>query len=305
MILRQHPRFSLDFEPLIPVDLNDEEQSQWIFCLAADWPDLVRPIPGKANNPPKIPADPASRTTYHRPQWHFINFPYGVPVAQEEALEAAAKQNLDLDTNTPAKEEMNFNAIQAFKFNANILTTSDDPKAQAVALCWILHLSGDLHQPLHCIALFTPHLFAPGTGGKTEGDRGGNSITWGTGQGDNLHSVWDDSPGPNSEAQQYASIRNVTAHLLSPDNLQAAKAAQRQLDPATWAQESFTIAKTEAYTEAVIKDVLLSDQNANVVPSHVITKPDGYENAIRPTATKRVAEAGFRIAAWLKANPAK
>ena len=26
----------------------------------------------------------------------------------------------------------------------------------AIALCWLLHLYGDLHQPLHCVARFSP-----------------------------------------------------------------------------------------------------------------------------------------------------
>ena len=52
---------------------------------------------------------------------------------------------------------------------------------KAILLCWLFHLVGDIHQPLHCSAMFTPRLFS-------EGDRGGNSIKVGK---YNLHSTWD------------------------------------------------------------------------------------------------------------------
>lgn len=304
-ILRQHPRFAQDFEPLIPADLTAGQQEQWIFCLAADWPDAVRPVPGVSANNARIPADPASRTSYHRPSWHFINFPYAIPPADEQALETAAKKHLNLDTTEPAREEMNFNAIQALKFNTRVLTTSNDAQAQAVALCWILHLIGDLHQPLHCVALFTPHLFAPGAGDKAAGDRGGNRIAWGKGHADNIHWIWDDAPGTNKEASAYESARKVADLLLTASNVQAATAAQKQLDPTAWAHEGFSIAKEEAYTAAIKQEILNSDQNPNVQPARVISMPPAYEDAIRPTANKRVVEGGFRAAAWLIAYPAR
>src|SRR6202021_3878931 len=71
-----------------------------------------------------------------------------------------------------------------------------DPKVsasdKAVALCWILHLCGDIHQPLHATELFSPQF--------PTGDQGGNQfiILRDPPYADsraNLHFVWDSLPG--------------------------------------------------------------------------------------------------------------
>ena len=54
------------------------------------------------------------------------------------------------------------------------------------ALSWLIHLIGDIHQPLHCVTHITSQHPAP------EGDRGGNSFKL-KGTPNNLHSVWDSS----------------------------------------------------------------------------------------------------------------
>ena len=43
---------------------------------------------------------------------------------------------------------------------------SNSPDVKAMAYCWLFHLVGDIHQPLHCTALFSAEHFP-------KGDRGG------------------------------------------------------------------------------------------------------------------------------------
>jgi S1/P1 nuclease len=66
--------------------------------------------------------------------------------------------------------------------------TNAGPELRAVYLSWLIHLVGDIHQPLHCVSLFTydyPH-----------GDRGGNDFYVKPGQrGVRLHGIWDELLG--------------------------------------------------------------------------------------------------------------
>ena len=61
---------------------------------------------------------------------------------------------------------------------------------KAVVLCWIFHLVGDVHQPLHVVSMFTPEL--------PDGDRGGNLI-FVRPRPDSppmrLHAFWDNATG--------------------------------------------------------------------------------------------------------------
>src|SRR4051794_37148479 len=62
-------------------------------------------------------------------------------------------------------------------------TTAED---KAVALCWILHLIGDVHQPLHCATLYSPQF--------ERGDLGGNSFGVKiNGKEYRLHTFWDNA----------------------------------------------------------------------------------------------------------------
>jgi S1/P1 Nuclease len=38
--------------------------------------------------------------------------------------------------------------------NENIVKNNSDPHAKAMALAWLFHLVGDIHQPLHTAQLF-------------------------------------------------------------------------------------------------------------------------------------------------------
>jgi nuclease S1 len=97
------------------------------------------------------------------------------------------------------------------RFRAQILSPNTTPDDRAVALKYIIHLVGDMHQPLHC---------------SDNNDRGGNnvSVSW-FGEQTNLHKVWDsriiDRPQltndqfvqgliDGSNAQEMAEMRNGT-----------------------------------------------------------------------------------------------
>ncbi|RVT82452.1 S1/P1 nuclease [Inhella crocodyli] len=67
--------------------------------------------------------------------------------------------------------------VEAIKRQVEVLRTSTDPEERLKALKWVVHLVGDVHQPLH--AAFGD-------------DKGGNLFQiQAFGKGGNLHSLWD------------------------------------------------------------------------------------------------------------------
>jgi len=60
------------------------------------------------------------------------------------------------------------NILSALEENRRIVKSQVSADKRAIALAWLLHLVGDVHQPLHTIQMFRreyPH-----------GDRGGNEV---------------------------------------------------------------------------------------------------------------------------------
>jgi hypothetical protein len=39
--------------------------------------------------------------------------------------------------------------------NESVVENQNDPERRAIALAWLFHLVGDIHQPLHTAQLFT------------------------------------------------------------------------------------------------------------------------------------------------------
>ena len=80
------------------------------------------------------------------------------------------------------------------KILANSAAASVD---QAAALSWIIHLVGDIQQPLHCVTLVNA------TYPKPQGDRGGNLFFVSVaGNTINLHSFWDSLPGHSLDMKE-------------------------------------------------------------------------------------------------------
>jgi hypothetical protein len=52
--------------------------------------------------------------------------------------------------------------------NESVVKNQNDPERRAIALAWLFHLVGDIHQPLHTAQLFIVDY--------PQRDRGGNEI---------------------------------------------------------------------------------------------------------------------------------
>jgi len=92
------------------------------------------------------------------------------------------------------------NILTAMAENGRIVKNETDPELKAIALAWLFHLVGDIHQPLHTAQLFTVDY--------PKGDRGGNEIcvrVTQQGQPMDLHRFWD---GVITSSQNLTRLRN-------------------------------------------------------------------------------------------------
>ena len=99
----------------------------------------------------------------------------------------------DQPPSVQTKEPEPVNILTAMAENESVVKNENDGERSAVALAWLFHLVGDIHQPLHTAQLFTVEY--------PEGDRGGNEICVRVTQAEQpieLHRFWDGvitSPG--------------------------------------------------------------------------------------------------------------
>lgn len=136
-------------------------------------------------------------------------------------------------------------------------------------MVWLIHLVGDVHQPLHATSRFTNAV--------PKGDAGGNAIKLCLSPcRDELHAFWDQVVGRNETVS--ASIR--AAHALPPPN--AAKVTIA--DETVWIQESFEIARTVAYAAPIGTGTGPFTLDAN------------YKSHARTVALGQIALAGARLA---------
>jgi len=272
-ILRKHKDFDKHFKKPMATQLpgaNAADEERWIFLQASIWPDLIGSSP-----------------------WHYVNFPLFLSEADEMALKNEIKPNLnsELPKSLSKKKMKDLNCIQAVKLSLRKLNDAHTEDAEkAIYYCWLMHLVGDIHQPLHSTSLVSRARF-----NQNEGDRGGNGVK--TKQEGSLHSYWDSRFG---RGQHLDDIRERTKKIA--DNAGAVKAgesARSKLNPNDWVSESHHLAKTVVYTKEILNAVSAGELTPNA-PLKKIDLSDAYRKQAHEIADRRVAEAGYRLAAILK-----
>ncbi len=109
-------------------DARGEERVRRMFVQGSRWPDDVR------------------FTAADRPAWHSARWAIVTDDAPPEARKLAEGRG-----GRPAGQ-----AIEALTLNAAVLSDPESkPHERALALTWVLHIAGDIHQPLHTADLFS------------------------------------------------------------------------------------------------------------------------------------------------------
>jgi hypothetical protein len=254
-LLKQTPQYARDWKPTAD-GLPEAERGLYLFMMAARWADDIR-------------GDPR----YDRPPWHYIGLPFkppGQPAWLTEPLPAPV------------------NAVTAFERNREAVRAAPDADERAVALCWLFHLVGDIHQPLHAGGLVTRDW--------PLGDRGGNSAKVRpepTGRAVNLHYYWD---GLITNTDDYRQCKNRATEL----RLRPAFARERLAELAAidrfedWARtESSPLARSVVYRGGTLP-VGLSDADAPPLPAD-------YAKQAQAVGERRAVLAGYRLAAVVRA----
>jgi hypothetical protein len=267
-ILKQHPRYKEDLLLDAPADETADEQARTAFATAATWPDLVRSL----NNP--------MNATHNHPAWHYIDIPFTIDgqTANERPSEGAGPHNI----------------VEALAQNVRDLkdpTQSDADKA--IAICWVEHLVGDIHQPLHAASLFSPQF--------PNGDQGGNAEVAlrdppYPDSAAKLHLIWDSLPG---DFQSEDLVRYEADGLRSDPRYSREK--MKDLLPITdfmaWANESHQLAVEDVYLNGTLKTGLAPrGRRGGPTTAPIPGLPPGYVEKAEHVAMHQVTLAGYRLA---------
>lgn len=252
-ILKVHPQFESLWRPLL-AGMSAQEQDRYLFMLAARWPDDIR-----------------GNKEFDHPEWHYINFPYKPP---------------GQPASVPAPQPPADNLMNAFQRNASVLRGTAPDTEKAIALCWIFHLLGDLHQPLHTVSLFSTRF--------PEGDRGGNLFyvrsDAASPRTQNLHAYWDNILLSD---EHYETARELGANLETkypPDSPHPFNDSQLQ----RWIRDSFDVAVSVVYRKGKLRPGADRD--------HGVLLPRDYHAAAERVASRGVTLAGYRLADFLRST---
>jgi hypothetical protein len=159
--------------------------------------------------------------------------------------------------------------VEAFKWFSAVTADKNAPiMTRRLALYYVAHLVGDMHQPLHA--------------GRAA-DRGGIDIRVSyKGATTNLHFFWDTNLVELETGNEEEVARRLTANLTEGE-----RRTWQAGDPAHWTNESFMLVRSHAY-----------DTGGSIELS------DDYVEKARPVVRRRLAQAGIRLA-WLLNNALK
>ncbi|MCI0742694.1 MAG: S1/P1 nuclease, partial [Gemmataceae bacterium] len=233
VLLKNHPHYEAYLAANRPTEVSEVE---WVLVRSGVWPDWVRPRKKDTRGHEVL--------KYNRPEDHYVNVPFVDP--KDEAA-FTGKTLVDPDLT---------NILDALKQRSNeVRTKTADAAEKAVALCWIAHLVGDIHQPLHNVSYFS------NTKDFRTGDLGGNRFgVRVNGRGVKLHAYWDNLPGddPNYEDDSAERQRKIYQQVLkiaaTLRNLQLPEKDQEKLVRnktfASWSLEGFELAKSVSYRKS-------------------------------------------------------
>lgn len=210
----------------------------------ANWPDEMR-------------SDPTPYWQKTTPPWHYVTL-----------------NGISYDHAPPEGD-----ALAAL---AGFSKTLRDPNAsladKQLALRFVIHLVGDLHQPLHV--------------GKCC-DRGGNEVkvTW-FGKATNLHSVWDSALVDEEQLSFSELADKLERHLSNQQRI-----AWWDINPRDWISESAQIRDTLYPPAAKATASKKAKKDRPVVPALSYS----YVYKFTPVMEQRLSQAGVRLAAYLNA----
>jgi hypothetical protein len=262
-LLKLHPDYESILTKNAPSDAAGKARAA--FVTASYWPDAIRNDPRFYDelraDVQVTPLRPGFPEMGRHTTWHYVDFNF--------SEDGTAIPPID----TP-------NALGELQRLISVVGDKHEALA-AYSLPWLVHLAGDVHNPLHTVSRYSKDL--------PKGDRGGNDV-WvrPSARGSmalNLHALWD-GLGGNDPSPQY--VDRVAAELAK----EHPTTATPDTHPETWVVEGFYNARSVAYTFG----------RENGTREKPIQLRNEYEQSARRLARARLAAAGLRLAAVLNAQ---
>jgi S1/P1 Nuclease len=231
-----------------------EARQREFFMIAATWADMIKDKDFDVRN-----------KKYSNSNWHYFDTLWTDKGGKVVIL--------------PAGNEGGHMMEKMADFD-KVIRSNASNEEKAIAIAWLEHLIGDLHQPLHTTARVLG-------GDNDKGDQGGNLFSLrpkGSKDRLNLHSFWDEileQTSPNKadlcEGDYLSPIGDSIIKEFPYATLQS-RLADNKYD--SWEKESVDIAATQIY-----KDIKRYED-----PS------DKYKKKALNIARERIALAGYRLA---------
>lgn len=244
------------------------ERQREFFMRASTWSDIVRPSED----------DTRACTRFHRRDWHFINYFW-------EGISGASGNNAPQEREDIEIPEVN--AVERLKLFRPLVACGSracgTPEAErATHLAWILHLVGDIHQPLHTSARVTSRQR------EREGDQGGNLFKLGPFNDSlSLHSYWDgivdraEQRRPEERENNLAYLNRIIGMITSEHPRSTMVSRLRSGDFEAWSLEGFETTKRVVYPQNLQRRQMPNDQ---------------YMGIAFRTTKEKIALAGYRLA---------
>jgi S1/P1 Nuclease len=264
-------------------DAKGKERVRRMFIECARWPD------------------DSKFTQDDRLTWHTARFAVIAKDAPPEAKAAAARHG------KPAGQ-----ALEALALSYGMLSNPEtSPTERAWALCWLMHVVGDLHQAMHVSDLFSKDFPAGNVAGSM-----GYVMDPVTETPITLHILWDsnDLRVPTVEVVDQATqafmkkyprsaFPELKTHPISDPNVFEEWAKESNQVAADWAfdvkmaPDPDKDKTSEQLVAGMINFILNGVSPVKEAPE----LPPGYWEKLKPTAERRITLAGYRIADLLLA----
>jgi hypothetical protein len=256
----------------LPAGASADRRRRRAFIQASNWPDFIKGAAGYVSDgsdggftPPPSPI--ASQNIGYADRnrhmyWHFIDSPFS---DDNTALQPAAAPNV---------------LTEIALLRDALASPSTTDKIKSYDLVWLIHLVGDVHQPLHAVARFRQN--------DTDGDNGGNDVKLNCSPGvscaSNLHAEWDGVLG-NTHNFDVITSKGTTL------NVRPVPSGAGVTDPKAWTDESMALALADVYKDP--DGSTLGDPRANL--------GSAYVDHAKGVAETQVILAAHRLAALLNA----
>jgi hypothetical protein len=264
VLLRLNPSY-----PNWIVGVKKKAVDKAAFVRAATWADAIKNPRAGYKRDEQTASTAAQNIGYtdrlNHPYWHYIDIPFS---PDDTPLTPLAAPNAQTQ-------------IAAFRAVLAAAEPSDDLKSYD--LSWLLHLIGDLHQPLHCASRFDRE--------DPTGDQGGNTVAI---AGNQPPPICDDSQycpfGPPSNLHAFFDTLTGDSYGLSNVYTTARELPRPKaqlaaiLDEAAWVTEGAELAKSSVYTGPID------------VGRGPFTIDAAYQRASITLAKQQISLAGARLA---------